>query len=97
MSHKMIVAAISTVLAMNTSSMSHTSSTNSNTPMTSMMTMPVKGMEKCYGIVKAGQNDCGSASHNCAGEAKINGDQADWILLPTGICHKIVGGHTKDL
>ena len=26
--------------------------------------------EKCYGIVKKGQNDCGTAKHSCAGKAK---------------------------
>ena len=24
------------------------------------------GTEKCYGIAKAGQNDCGTAKHGCA-------------------------------
>ena len=26
------------------------------------------GTEKCYGIAKAGQNDCGTAKHACAGQ-----------------------------
>jgi len=26
--------------------------------------------EKCYGIAKAGQNDCGTAKHTCVGLAK---------------------------
>ena len=50
---------------------------------------------KCFGIAKAGQNDCGSAKHDCGGKAKTDGDAADWIYLPAGTCEKIVGGATK--
>jgi uncharacterized membrane protein len=51
-------------------------------------------MEKCYGVVKAGKNDCSSksGSHSCAGSAKIDGDKGEWILLPKGTCERIVGG-----
>jgi uncharacterized membrane protein len=33
-----------------------------------------KGKEKCYGIAKAGQNDCAnlSGSHSCAGQSKVD-------------------------
>lgn len=48
--------------------------------------------EKCAGIVKAGQNDCGTATHSCAGEAKKDGDAQEWIYVPKGTCEKIVGG-----
>jgi uncharacterized membrane protein len=27
-------------------------------------------MEKCYGVVKAGKNDCAGPAHACAGQAK---------------------------
>lgn len=54
----------------------------------------IKGMEKCFGIAKTGMNDCGNASHNCAGEAKLDGSKTDWMLVPTGLCKKIVGGST---
>ena len=57
---------------------------------------PKKGedMEKCYGVVKAGQNDCGNASktHSCMGHAEIDGDGGEWISLPEGLCEKLVGG-----
>lgn len=59
------------------------------------MTSNIKGMEKCYGIAKAGMNDCGNANHQCAGEAKIDGDKKEWLLTPTGLCKKIVGGNTS--
>lgn len=50
-------------------------------------------MEKCYGIVKAGKNDCGTPGDNaCAGQVKQNNDPEGWILLPKGTCNKIVGG-----
>lgn len=59
------------------------------------MNPSIKGMEKCYGIVKAGQNDCGTSAHNCSGEAKINNGPAEWVFTPTGLCNRIVGGSTK--
>lgn len=55
-------------------------------------------MEKCYGVVKAGKNDCGSAragGHSCAGAAKVDGDPAEWIFLPKGDCDRLVNGSTK--
>ncbi|MBC6418360.1 MAG: DUF2282 domain-containing protein [Prochloron sp. SP5CPC1] len=51
-----------------------------------------KGKEKCAGIVKAGQNDCGANGHDCGGYAKVDGDPNEWIELPKGTCKKIVNG-----
>jgi len=53
-----------------------------------------KDKEKCYGIVKAGQNDCGNAqgTHSCMGQAKTDADPGEWITMPKGLCDKIVGG-----
>jgi uncharacterized membrane protein len=48
-------------------------------------------MEKCAGVAKAGKNDCASASHSCAGQAKKAGG-AEWIKLPKGTCERLVGG-----
>jgi len=52
--------------------------------------------EKCYGIAKAGQNDCASASgsHSCSGQAKADNDGADWKYVAKGTCEK-AGGKTK--
>ncbi len=50
-----------------------------------------EGYDKCAGIVKAGANGCGTATHGCAGQAKKNADPAEWIYLPRGTCDKIVG------
>lgn len=54
-----------------------------------------KGFEKCYGIAKKGMNDCGTAKHACAGQAKSDGERAEWVYLPEGTCKKIVGGFTS--
>lgn len=53
-------------------------------------------MEKCYGIAKAGKNDCGSkaAGHSCAGQASRNSDANDFVVVPVGTCSKIVNGST---
>ena len=51
-----------------------------------------KGAEKCYGIVKAGKNDCQTSAHACAGQAKKDGQGDSWVYVPKGTCEKIVGG-----
>ncbi|PWR23967.1 DUF2282 domain-containing protein [Zavarzinia compransoris] len=48
--------------------------------------------EKCYGVVKAGQNDCQTASSSCAGTSTVDGQKDAWILVPAGTCAKLVGG-----
>lgn len=50
--------------------------------------------EKCYGVVKAGQNDCGNAAktHSCAGQSTVDADGGEWLSLPKGVCEKLVGG-----
>lgn len=51
--------------------------------------------EKCYGIVKAGQNDCQTATSSCAGTSKKDRQADAWISVPAGVCAKIVGGSTS--
>lgn len=55
------------------------------------------GKEKCYGIAKAGQNDCGSlsGSHSCAGQAKTDNAPDEWKYVAKGSC-KSAGGMTAD-
>jgi uncharacterized membrane protein len=48
--------------------------------------------EKCYGIVKAGMNDCGSDNHACAAQSKEDSNKGEWVYLPKGTCAKVVGG-----
>ena len=52
-----------------------------------------KGKEKCFGIAKAGQNDCAnlSGSHSCAGQASADGVVDDWKYVAKGTC-KSLGG-----
>ena len=53
-----------------------------------------EGTEKCYGIAKAGQNDCGTAKHACAAQgAKVDNDPMEWKYVPKGTCEKM-GGKT---
>lgn len=54
-----------------------------------------KDVEKCYGIVKASQNDCQTASSSCAGSATKDNQPDAWIYLPKGTCEKIVGGNLQ--
>ncbi len=49
-------------------------------------------MEKCYGIVKAGMNDCQTATQSCAGSATKDQQPDAFLFLPNGTCNKIVGG-----
>jgi uncharacterized membrane protein len=51
------------------------------------------GTEKCYGIAKAGKNDCGTAKHACAGEAKTDNDKSEWKYVAKGSCQSM-GGST---
>lgn len=47
--------------------------------------------EKCYGIVKAGANDCGANGHSCAGQAEVDNDPNEWVYMPKGLCERIAG------
>ena len=43
--------------------------------------------EKCYGVSKAGGNDCASEGANsCAGTSKVDYDTMAWKLVKTGTC-----------
>lgn len=49
--------------------------------------------EKCYGIAKAGKNDCASTGNNsCAGTSRVDADPRAWIFVPEGYCERIVDG-----
>ena len=50
--------------------------------------------EKCYGVAKAGQNDCGTATHTCAGKATRDNAPDEWKYVPRGTCEKM-GGKTR--
>jgi uncharacterized membrane protein len=48
--------------------------------------------ETCFGVAKAGKNDCKSSTHICAGKGTADRDPHTFIDLPQGTCAKIVGG-----
>jgi uncharacterized membrane protein len=52
-----------------------------------------KGKEKCYGIAKAGQNDCANLSntHACAGMSKADNSPDDWKYVAKGTCKAMKG------
>jgi uncharacterized membrane protein len=100
MSNKMIINAISAVLALgitgtSTPLLAHQPPQSKTSGQDMMQGPTIPGMERCFGIAKAGMNDCGNASHHCSGEAKIDNDKNEWLLIPTGLCNKIVGGSTQ--
>ena len=47
--------------------------------------------EKCFGVAKAGKNDCATSSHACAGHSKTNDDPTEWKYVPKGECEKMGG------
>ncbi|MEO8680273.1 MAG: DUF2282 domain-containing protein [Vicinamibacterales bacterium] len=55
--------------------------------------MPAFKAEKCYGIAKAGANDCASTGNNsCGGTSKRASDGKAWMFVAEGTCERIVGG-----
>ena len=47
--------------------------------------------EKCFGVAKKGQNDCGTAEHACSHHAAKDNDPAEWVAVPEGTCEKLGG------
>jgi len=56
-----------------------------------------KSKEKCYGVAKAGQNDCAnlSGTHSCAGQAKADMSPDEWRYVAKGTC-KTMNGLTAE-
>jgi uncharacterized membrane protein len=56
-----------------------------------------KAKEKCFGIAKAGQNDCANTSgtHSCAGQSKVDNGADEWKYVAKGTC-KSLGGKTAE-
>lgn len=52
-----------------------------------------KGKEKCFGVAKAGQNDCAnlSGTHSCAGQSKADNAADEWKYVPKGTCKDMKG------
>ena len=56
---------------------------------------PKFASEKCFGVAKAGKNDCQTANSSCAGTSKRDNQGDAWIYMPAGSCDKIVGASTQ--
>jgi uncharacterized membrane protein len=48
--------------------------------------------EKCFGVARAGKNDCQTKYSSCAATAKKDNQRDAWLTVPKGTCEKIVGG-----
>lgn len=47
--------------------------------------------EKCFGVAKAGQNDCSTAKHACNAQSTVDFDPEEFKYVPQGTCEKIGG------
>jgi uncharacterized membrane protein len=80
----LVAAALASVCAANVA--------NAHASANGQMDMQSKGeQEKCFGAAKAGQNDCGTATHGCAGQAAVDNDPAEWRYVAKGSCEKAGG------
>lgn len=51
--------------------------------------------ERCYGVARAGKNDCATSSSACAGSAKTDFQKDAWVYVPKGTCEKLAGASLK--
>ncbi|MFZ4763085.1 MAG: DUF2282 domain-containing protein [Alphaproteobacteria bacterium] len=51
------------------------------------------GKEKCFGIAKAGKNDCRAVDgkNSCRGHSMRNNDPYDWQFVEKNTCEKLGG------
>ena len=55
-------------------------------------------MEKCYGVAKAGKNDCkAGAGTTCAGTSTKDRQGNAFLLVPAGTCEKLAGGNMMEM
>ena len=77
----LIAAAISGALALGTLSIS--------------ATVNAEEKEKCYGVAKAGKNDCQTANSSCAGTSTMDDQKDAFVLVPKGVCERLTGGTSE--
>lgn len=53
--------------------------------------------EKCYGVARAGKNDCASRAgkNSCAGRAVNDAEAHQWVYVPRGLCEKLANGEVE--
>ena len=61
-------------------------------------TAAAAGKEKCYGVAKAGQNDCANlaGTHSCAAQATVDNDPGNWKVVAKGTCEELGGLSKKE-
>ena len=52
--------------------------------------------ERCFGVARAGRNDCKTHAHVCAGWSRHDGDPGAFVYVPAGTCERIVGGQLDE-
>ncbi len=77
----LIAATISGALALGTLSLS--------------TTVNAGDKEKCYGVAKAGKNDCATANSSCAGTSTMDDQKDAFIMVPKGLCERLTGGSSE--
>lgn len=53
--------------------------------------------ERCFGVAREAGNDCATPKHSCAAQAIKARDASEWIMLPKGLCDKLVSGKAESL
>ena len=76
-SHLLIHSAIASLIAVSS--------------LTATQAVAADGKEKCYGVAKKGQNDCGTAKHSCSNEAAADNLPEEWKFVAKGTCEQIGG------
>jgi uncharacterized membrane protein len=58
-----------------------------------------KAKEKCFGVAKAGQNDCAnlSGTHSCAGQSKADKGADEWKYVAKGTCKDMKGMSAEEV
>jgi len=51
--------------------------------------------EKCFGVAKAGKNDCATKHSSCASTSKEDFQKDAFIVVPAGLCDRLAGGSTS--
>ncbi|PSW13086.1 DUF2282 domain-containing protein [Photobacterium sanctipauli] len=65
------------------------------TAATTSTAVAAEAKEKCYGVAKAGKNDCATKTSSCAGTSKVDGQKDAFIMVPKGMCDRLNGGSTS--
>lgn len=77
---KMTHAAVMVAIAMGAAAATHAENAAAAAPK----------MEKCYGVAKAGKNDCkAGAGTSCAGTSRVDYQGDAWKLVKAGTCTHI--------